>query len=118
IRAAREPAAARGSIWVRRAAMSANSAPTKKALPTSKAAAISNAVALFIPVPVGVVAVDRQQQPVHSPPVEPRHCEPRDNWRRDPVVIKYGEVGSVEVDQIPDLRESFKDLRHEPSERV
>ena len=36
IRAIREPACARGSIWLRRAEISANSAPTKKALPSQQ----------------------------------------------------------------------------------
>ena len=39
--AIREPASARGSIWVRRAETSANSAPTKNALPSSSSAATS-----------------------------------------------------------------------------
>ena len=38
-RASREPCSARGSIWVRRAETSANSAPTKNALPSSSTSA-------------------------------------------------------------------------------
>ncbi len=37
VRAIRDPAWARGSIWLRRAEISANSAPTKKALNASSA---------------------------------------------------------------------------------
>ena len=42
VRAIRDPASARGSIWVRRAETRANSAPTKKALPSSRKIASSD----------------------------------------------------------------------------
>ena len=48
VRANRLPASARGSIWVRRAETSANSAATKNALPSSRKSASRIAVTLFI----------------------------------------------------------------------
>ena len=43
VRAARDPSAARGSIWVRRAETSANSAPTKNPLSRSSTSATTSA---------------------------------------------------------------------------
>ncbi len=54
VRATRDPAAARGSIWVRRAEMSANSAPTKKAFAASSRTATTRAVRSLIGPLLGV----------------------------------------------------------------
>ncbi len=84
IRAEREPAAARGSIWVRRAAMRANSAPTKKALPISSATAMRMAVVSSMGATLlrVVEVLDGQHEPVDAPPVEPGDVQPRDGGGR------------------------------------
>src|SRR5512145_1999 len=73
VRAMRDPAAARGSIWVRRAEMRANSDPTKNALAARRASATRTAERSLIGCLLHGGGPRGQREPVDPQPVEALH---------------------------------------------
>src|SRR3546814_14592798 len=79
VRATREPACAFGSIWLRRAEISANSAPTKNALRARRRSVSSTPVRSLI---VGhLLLTDTHREPVDPEPVHPLDREQGESLR-------------------------------------
>src|SRR5690606_34447818 len=133
-RAAREPSAAFGSICVRRAATSANSAPTKKALAARSRTASSSAPPSATVTPAGLAPAGRslrgavgglvrrglvdagQHDPVDAPAVEPDDAQPHRRRHRDAVLVEPRGVPRGDVDDVAHLAEPLEPLGQQTGE--
>ena len=108
VRATREPASARGSIWVRRAETSANSAPTKNALPSSRSTATSRARsgAHGSSLVAGVASCCRLVEQPQADPVDAQAVHPLDGQHGEPLarLVGVGVVGHRHLGEVADAR--------------
>src|SRR5215213_2204954 len=113
MRAIREPACARGSIWLRRAEISANSAPTKNALPSSSNPASTSPVRL----PIGALLVllaHRDRQPVEAQPVHAVDAQDADPAHDRPLLTLLERHGQLHLGLVASLRDPAE-LLHDQS---
>ena len=116
VRAAREPSWARGSIWLRRAASRANSAPTKNALRASRTTARHDAEEVAVHRPAssagGRSGLDGDETQVDA--VDPQAVHPLDGQGHQPLarLVGVGAVGHRDLDAVARLGD-LAELAHD-----
>src|SRR5690625_1997612 len=110
IRAAPEPPAANGSTWVRRAEMSENSAPTKKAFPIRSTRAMPMAAKSPIRLPLLWAESDPRDPTVF----DRQHLELDAHRYRDVVGVQLSLVRGVDEDGVADLWKPSEVLGDQP----